>query len=78
MPIVATGVGGVAQELGTAALLVPPRDPDAIVDALERIARDPTLRRRLVQRGLDAAREATMEVQLDRVVRFLQDSLPAR
>jgi glycosyltransferase involved in cell wall biosynthesis len=76
LPIVATAVGGVAQQLGAAALLVPPRDPDAIVDALERIAREPELRHRLVVRGLDAAREATMEVQLDRVAQFLRDSLP--
>ena len=77
LPIVATAVGGVAQQLGAAALLVPPRDADAIVDALERLAREPELRRRLLLRGLDAAREATMEVQLDRVARFLRDSLPA-
>jgi glycosyltransferase involved in cell wall biosynthesis len=75
LPIVATAVGGVARQLGAAALLVPPHDPDAIVDALERIARDPEVRRRLVVRGLDAARTATMEVQLDRVARFLRDSL---
>jgi glycosyltransferase involved in cell wall biosynthesis len=76
LPIVATAVGGVAQQLGTAALLVQPRDPDAIVDALERLAGDPELRHRLVLHGVNAARDATMEVQLDRVAGFFRDSLP--
>jgi glycosyltransferase involved in cell wall biosynthesis len=76
LPIVATAVGGVAQQLGTAALLVPPRDPDAIVEALERLACEPELRRRLTASGLDAARESAMEVQLDRVARFFREALP--
>jgi glycosyltransferase involved in cell wall biosynthesis len=77
LPIVATAVGGVTRQLGASALLVPPHDPDAIVDALDRIAADPELRRRLVLRGLDAAAAATMEAQLDRVAHFLQSSLAA-
>jgi glycosyltransferase involved in cell wall biosynthesis len=77
LPIVATAVGGVPRQLGTGALVVPPRDPDAIVEALDRLGRDPELRRRLTTLGLDSARESAMEVQLDRVARFFRDSLPA-
>jgi glycosyltransferase involved in cell wall biosynthesis len=53
---VATPVGGVVEiiEDGRSGLLVPPRDVDALADALKRLATDAPLRRRLGQ----AAREA--------------------
>ncbi len=47
--IVATSVGGVPQVItdGVDGLLVPPGDPGALADALERLVGDPDLRRRL-------------------------------
>lgn len=47
--IVATSVGGVPQVItdDVDGLVVPPGDPAALVDALERVASDPVLRRRL-------------------------------
>jgi glycosyltransferase involved in cell wall biosynthesis len=47
--IVATSVGGVPQVItdGVDGLIVPPGNPPALVDALERVASDPTLRRKL-------------------------------
>ena len=47
-PIVATAVGGVAEALDdTAAVLVPPRDPDALADAWRTLLSDPHRRRSL-------------------------------
>ncbi|MBV8462656.1 MAG: glycosyltransferase [Acidimicrobiales bacterium] len=65
-PIVASAVGGVPQVLddGETGLLVPPGEPTALVDALERLAADPALRARLADGALglrdefDAARAA--------------------
>jgi glycosyltransferase involved in cell wall biosynthesis len=53
LPIVATSVGGVPQMLddGVDALLVPPGDPGALVDAVTRLAKDPDLRERLGRRA---------------------------
>lgn len=72
-PVVATDVGGVRSALddGQAGLLVPPNDPPALVEAIERITKDEPLRDRLVDRGLELARERTREVQAARVAAFI-------
>jgi glycosyltransferase involved in cell wall biosynthesis len=52
-PVVASRVGGLAEAVlheGTG-LLVPPEDPAALADALERLLRDPALRERLGTAG---------------------------
>jgi glycosyltransferase involved in cell wall biosynthesis len=50
-PIVATDVGGIPQliEHGQTGLLVPPRDPNALRTAIERLLAEPALARRLGQ-----------------------------
>jgi glycosyltransferase involved in cell wall biosynthesis len=78
VPIVATAVGGVRAAVadGEAAVLIPPNDAAAGVEALERLRTDETLRRRLVTAGnLNAASES-MEAQLDRLVDFFGRALP--
>lgn len=52
-PVVATRVGGVPDvvEDGITGYLVEPRDTEALADRLERLARDPELRRRLGDAG---------------------------
>jgi glycosyltransferase involved in cell wall biosynthesis len=72
-PIVATNVGGVSAILdhGQAGLLVPPRDLDAIYQALCRISDDEQLRDGLVVRGLQLARELILEAEAGRVAAFL-------
>jgi glycosyltransferase involved in cell wall biosynthesis len=76
-PVVATAVGGVAAavERHRSAVLVPPSDPESAAAAVTRVAADAALRRDLVLRGLENAREQTMEAQLDRIVRFLREEL---
>lgn len=48
-PILATRVGGVPEALGdgTAGILVPPGDPQALASELQRLLQDATLRERL-------------------------------
>ena len=71
-PVVATDVGGVRELLddGRAGMLVPPDDVDALVAALRRIVEEEP-RRALATRGLEIARELTLERQAERVARFL-------
>jgi glycosyltransferase involved in cell wall biosynthesis len=73
IPIVATDVGGVRDAVGDAgpALLVPPRDRDALVTAIEAIVADPSLRERLGAAGRDVARSASLERESARVAAFL-------
>ncbi len=72
-PIVATDVGGVraALDAGRAGLLVPPSDLDALVQAIRRTASDRQLSARLVRRGLELARNITIEAEAARVAAFL-------
>jgi glycosyltransferase involved in cell wall biosynthesis len=51
VPVVATAVGSVPEVVGDAALLVEPRDPEALADALDRVLEDGSLREDLIQRG---------------------------
>lgn len=63
LPTVCTAVGGCVDSLVDErdALLIPPGSPDSIAKAVERLVRDPELRRSLIRRGYDTAREATFE-----------------
>lgn len=57
-PVVATRVGGVPEliEDGVHGLLVPPRDPGALADAVTLLLRDPSLRAELGRRGRERQR----------------------
>jgi len=72
-PVVATDVGGVRAALdgGSAGMLVPPEDRDALVEAILRLVDDDAHRERLVAHGLAVARAAAGDVEAARVARFL-------
>jgi glycosyltransferase involved in cell wall biosynthesis len=76
LPIVATAVGGVPAALheGRTGLLVAPGDAAACADALERLAGDHALREQLIDAGLRAVEQDTLEAQLERVATFLQEA----
>jgi glycosyltransferase involved in cell wall biosynthesis len=74
LPVVATDVGGVAQAVAGAALLVPAGDARAASNALECLADDAALRRRLIQKGLGRVREHTLEAETRRLALFLEGS----
>jgi len=66
--LVATRVGGVPElvEDGVTGFLVPPRDPDALAEALQKLIADPELRRRMGQAGHE---KVLKEFTLDRMLR---------
>ena len=72
-PVVATDVGGVRGALlgGSAGLLVPSGDVDALVGAIDEVVTDSALRAELIANGLDLARATTLEAEADRVASFL-------
>lgn len=63
VPVVSTNVGGVPflVEDEKTALLVPPRNPERMAEAVLRVLRDESLRERMVQAGLDHARRFAWE-----------------
>lgn len=71
LPLVATDVGGVAKVAGDAAALIPPGDPDRAVQALESIADDAALRRRLTDAGARRAMDHTLEAEAKQTAEFL-------
>jgi glycosyltransferase involved in cell wall biosynthesis len=67
LPVVATNVGGLPEVVqdGVTGILVPPKDPNALADAVIRLLRDSDLRRRMG----DAGRERVLkEFRVDRIV----------
>jgi glycosyltransferase involved in cell wall biosynthesis len=71
LAVVATSVGGVPQVLtdGVDALIVPPGQPDALADALERVCCDPELRHRLGR----AARARSSMFDVAKATRQIED-----
>lgn len=74
LPIVATDVGGVADAVVDAAVLIGPGDPVAAAAALVRIATDPTLRKTLIDGGLTRICDRTIEKQAERAIAFVTRS----
>jgi glycosyltransferase involved in cell wall biosynthesis len=73
LPVVATAVGGVAEAVGDAALLIPPGDPQAAADALRRLGEDADLRDRLARAGIERVRQVTLEAECSRLAKFLSE-----
>jgi glycosyltransferase involved in cell wall biosynthesis len=68
VPLVATAVGGLPELVGDAAVLVPPRDVDALDAAVTALLDDPARRADLAQRGpVQAATWPTEEQVLDQI-----------
>ena len=67
VPVVCSDWGSLPEVAGDAALLVDPTDEPALAAALDRALHDSDLRRHMVARGLERARQFTW----DRVARNL-------
>jgi glycosyltransferase involved in cell wall biosynthesis len=74
LPVVATAVGGVAEATADGALLIPPGDPAAAVEAIERLADDAALRQYVVSAGHKIILEHTLDAEARRVAEFLQSA----
>lgn len=70
LPVVSTAVAGIPFVIkdGVSGLLVPPRNPKALADAILRAVSDPHLYTRLSAAGLELAHQYTLEAQRDRML----------
>jgi glycosyltransferase involved in cell wall biosynthesis len=71
-PVVAADVPGAHEQLGDAALLVPPAEPARVAEAVRRLE-DGALREQLIERGLRRADAFTAEGFVQGVLDFLDD-----
>jgi len=60
-PVVAANAASLPEVVGDAGLLVDPRSPEAIAEAIAQVLEDPSLASHLRERGLQRAREFTWE-----------------
>lgn len=69
LPVVATCVGGLPDVVvdGQTGLLVPPRDPGALAEALMRLLEDPDMRTRMGRAGQIRAEEFSDQVMFERL-----------
>ena len=71
LPVIATDVGNIAEMLdgGRRGVLIPPRDPRAVADAVVRIVTDEPLRKRCIVEGCRFARQHSVEVFVAQIAR---------
>lgn len=77
-PVIAAEVPGATEQLGDAAVLVDPKDPDEIARAIYTLFRDPELRGKLVARGAERARKWTSDDFVKAAFKLLDDFEPIR
>ena len=78
-PLVATDVSGCREVVrpGETGLLVPPHDPKSLADALERLAADPELRRRMGSAARELVeRELSQEIVVEQTMALYRELLP--
>ena len=72
LPVVASDVGGIREEVGAAVRLFEPGDVDGAADAVAEVTADASLRRAMIERGNRYIHEHTLERESERVAAFLQ------
>jgi glycosyltransferase involved in cell wall biosynthesis len=66
VPVIASNASALPEVAGDAAVLIDPRDTDALADALLRLADDDALRGQLIRRGFARARQFTWESAVEK------------
>ena len=76
-PVIATRVGGIPEVVrnGRNGLLVLPADPDSLSEAMERIASDSRLRRKLAEAGRRSCKRFTWDEMAKRTVEVYSEAL---
>jgi glycosyltransferase involved in cell wall biosynthesis len=79
-PVVASDVGGLRDVIdhGTTGLMVPPGDPGALAQALDRLLDDPETRQRMGKMGRQHARQFEAAAVAPRIVEVLDDVVRRR
>jgi glycosyltransferase involved in cell wall biosynthesis len=77
-PVIASDVSGAREQLGDAALLVDPRRPEQIADAVKSVRSDPELRRGLIERGASRAKRFSPDDFVSGIMNAFDEFEPLR
>ena len=77
-PVIASRVSGAEEQLGDAALLFDPAEPEDLVSAILTISQDQQLRARMVQKGAEIAKTRTPQAYVEQVCKILDKFAPIR
>jgi len=80
VPVIGTAVGGVPELLGEGdcGLVIPPNDPQALAEAIERLAQSSELREALIQKGRQRARDYTADSMIEKLVGLYEELMDAK
>ena len=73
-PIVASEIPAVSEVVQDAAILFPPRDPRVLAETILRVSHNPDLRQRMIQTGLQRARQFRWDKAAQETLRALTGS----
>ena len=77
-PVIASRVSGAEEQLGDAALLFDPADPEELASAILTISQDRELRARMVQKGAEIAKTRTPQAYVEQVCKIFDKFAPIR
>jgi glycosyltransferase involved in cell wall biosynthesis len=77
-PVVASDVAGAREQLGDAALLVDPKDPPSIANAIKALHDGPNLRQTMIEKGRARAERSTARSFVRGVFNALDEFEPVR
>jgi glycosyltransferase involved in cell wall biosynthesis len=77
-PVIASRVSGAEEQLGEAAILVNPKEPEEIARAVFALKENPDLRHTLIQKGLTRAKQWTGQDYVREICSILDEFAPIR
>src|SRR5579863_2339749 len=79
-PVVASGVGGLREVVqhGATGLLVPPRDPGALAEAIDTLLDEPELRKRMGEAAAERTSRFGARTVVPRIIEVYEDALRSR
>lgn len=78
MPVVATEVGSIPAYIQGAALLIPPKQPQTLASAIQKLFADSAFRKSLIQKGMVLAQENTLERRGEEMINHIGEWLFVR
>jgi glycosyltransferase involved in cell wall biosynthesis len=77
-PVIASKVSGAEEQLGDAAILVNPKEPEAMAEAIRALKENSGLRQTLIQRGFQRAKQWTGKDYIREICSILDEFAPIR